>query len=512
MGAVYLAQQTRPVRGVAVKILRPSVATQQEFLVRFRREADLIARLDHVNIMPIYEYGEQDGLAYLVMPYLTGGSLRDKLAQHGPLPFAETLTYIDQAAAALDYAHARKIIHRDIKPGNFLFHADGRLVLADFGIAHMVREDGSPDTTLTGTGQFLGSPEYMAPEMVYGEPVDPRTDVYELGIVLFQMLSGRVPFQGSSPFMIATKHVQETAPLLYQLNPAIPPAVDMVVRKAIAKQPADRYISAGELARALRAAIITPASISIEPLPNSSPTFLSHPSPVVPPADTPNYIYSQSAAMQSSSPAAVVSRESHVSRGVPSWLAWSAVIFVALLALGGAWLLGIQFMKAFGQHPAATPTTVAPAPQPTHTFSPTPLPSPTPTPSPTHTPSPTPTLSPTSVPAPSPSQQAQTVVQRYYNAINQSDYQTAYQQWGTAYQNANPYNQFASGFANTRHDDLVMNSVTLLSDGTVKVAITLYATEQSSSGTAVKKFQGYYIVGQENGKWHLLSASIQQVG
>jgi hypothetical protein len=169
-------------------------------------------------------------------------------------------------------------------------------------------------------------------------------------------------------------------------------------------------------------------------------------------------------------------------------------------------------MKAFGQHPAATPTTVAPAPQPTHTFSPTPLPSPTPTPSPTHTPSPTPTLSPTSVPAPSPSQQAQTVVQRYYNAINSADYQTAYQQWGTAYQNANPYNQFASGFANTRHDDLVINSVTLLSDGTVKVAITLYATEQSSSGTAVKKFQGYYIAGQENGKWKLLSASIQQVG
>jgi hypothetical protein len=211
-------------------------------------------------------------------------------------------------------------------------------------------------------------------------------------------------------------------------------------------------------------------------------------------------MYSQSAAMQSSSPAAVVSRESHVSRGVPSWLAWSAVIFVALLALGGAWLLGIQFMKAFGQHPAATPTTVAPAPQPTHTFSPTPLPSPTPTPSPT------------SIPAPSPSQQAQTVVQRYYNAINQSDYQTAYQQWGTAYQNANPYNQFASGFANTRHDDLVINGVTPLSDGTVKVAITLYATEQSSSGTAVKKFQGYYIAGQENGKWKLLSASIQQVG
>jgi serine/threonine protein kinase len=335
--------------------------------------------------------------------------------------------------------------------------------------------------------------------MVYGEPVDPRTDVYELGIVLFQMLSGRVPFQGSSAFMIATKHIQEPAPLLYQLNPAIPPAVDMVVRKAIAKQPEDRYISAGELARALRAAIITPASISIEALPDSSSTFLSRPAPVVPPADTPHYTHPQSASMQGSSPAAVVSRQLHVSRGMPSWLAWAAIIFVALLALGGGSLLGIQFMKAFGQHPSATPT-VVPAPQPTHVSSPTPLPSPTPTPSPTP------------VPAPSPSQQAQAVIRRYYNAINQADYQTAYQQWGTAYQNANPYNQFASGFANTRHDDLVINTVTPLSDGTVKVAITLYATEQSSSGTVVKEFQGYYIVGQENGSWKLLTASIQQVG
>src|SRR5690348_3332116 len=122
MGAVYLARQTRPVRDVAVKVLRPNVATQQEFLIRFRREADVVARLDHVNIMPIYEYGEQEGLAYLVMPYLTGGSLRNKLVQRGPLSFGEILTYIEQAASALDYAHAQKIIHRDIKPGNFLFH------------------------------------------------------------------------------------------------------------------------------------------------------------------------------------------------------------------------------------------------------------------------------------------------------------------------------------------------------------------------------------------------------
>src|SRR5690348_2580727 len=285
MGAVYLARQMRPIRDVAVKVLQPNVATQQEFLVRFRREADVIARLDHVNIMPIYEYGEQNGLAYLVMPYLTGGSLRDKLIQRGSLPIGEVLIYIEQAAAALDYAHAQRIIHRDIKPGNFLFHADGRLVLADFGIAHMLRDSGSTDVTLTGTGQFLGSPEYMAPEMVYGEPVDPRTDIYELGIVLFQMLSGRVPFQGSSVYTIATKQVQEPPPPLYQINPAISPAVDAVVRKAIAKQRDDRYRSAGELAQALRTAIITPSAVAID-VPASLSTLLASPPPGALPAGT----------------------------------------------------------------------------------------------------------------------------------------------------------------------------------------------------------------------------------
>ena len=131
MGVVYLAQQSRPARYVAVKVLLPSVSPESraysEFLVRFRREADVIAKLEHVNIMPIYEYGEQGGLAFLVMPYLTGGSLRERMLQKGPLPLQEAATYMDQAAAALDYAHAQGIVHRDLKPSNFLFHADGRL-------------------------------------------------------------------------------------------------------------------------------------------------------------------------------------------------------------------------------------------------------------------------------------------------------------------------------------------------------------------------------------------------
>ena len=170
------------------------------------------------------------------MPYLAGGTLRDVLARRGALPLQEALAYIEQAAAALDYAHAHGIIHRDLKPSNFLLHPDGRLVLADFGIARMMQGNGKAlGITLTNTGTLLGTPEYMAPEMIRGGQVDSRTDIYELGIVLFQMLSGTVPFRDDPHFAILMKHLQEPVPLLHYSNPAVPPAVDAVIQKATAK-------------------------------------------------------------------------------------------------------------------------------------------------------------------------------------------------------------------------------------------------------------------------------------
>ena len=172
MGMVYLAHQTRPVRDVAVKVLRSGAGiyteAHQEFLARFRREANVIAQLDHVNILPVYEYAEQDGLAYLVMPYLAGGSLRTVLEEKGRLSPLEAFKYIEQAGSALQYAHEHNIVHRDIKPANMLFHADGRLVLVDFGIARITRDktvSDLSDPSLTAVGQFLGSADYMAPEM-----------------------------------------------------------------------------------------------------------------------------------------------------------------------------------------------------------------------------------------------------------------------------------------------------------------------------------------------------------
>ncbi len=263
MGTVYLARQARPSRNVAVKVLQPNMSVgsevHQEFLVRFRREADVIARLDHVNIMPIYEYGEQANLAYLVMPYLSGGSLRDVLNKRGTLTLNEAMTYIDQAASALDYAHAQGVVHRDLKPANFLLAGDGRLVLADFGIARIM-EESAAGAGLTGTGTILGTPEYMAPEMARGEPIDYRVDIYELGVVLFQMLSGRLPFSGSTPLVVVARHIQEPLPLLSRENPLISPAVDAVIQKATAKYPNDRYTSTREMAQALRNAARADAS------------------------------------------------------------------------------------------------------------------------------------------------------------------------------------------------------------------------------------------------------------
>ena len=277
MGAVYLARQLRPRRSVAVKVLLPGSVLDEksraDFLTRFRREADAIAVLDHIHIMPVYEYGEQDQLAYLVMPYVAGGTLRQVLSERGSLPLLEALPIIEQAAEALDYAHERGIIHRDIKPGNILFHADGRLLLADFGLAKVLSETTQmlavvspeqeqknagtgqkPEKPSLSSGALIGTPEYLSPEQAMGNSVDERSDIYSLGIVLFQMLSGQVPFVGETPLATAVMHTQMPPPSLSTLTPAISSKVEAVVARAIAKQPNRRYATAGDFARALRAA------------------------------------------------------------------------------------------------------------------------------------------------------------------------------------------------------------------------------------------------------------------
>ncbi len=493
MGMVFLAQQTRPAREVAVKILRPRTLVPEEehlqFLARFRREADVVAQLDHVNILPIYEYGEQADRAYLVMPYLAGGSLSDLLTSRGTLSPQETLLYMEQIAAALDYAHLHNIVHRDIKPGNMLFHTDGRLVLADFGIARLLPDEHTLQSTVqTHSGLFLGSINYMAPEMVRGRHVDARADIYELGVVIFQLLCGQVPFQGNSPFLVAAKHVQELPPHLYEINPSLSMDIDGVVHKALAKAPEDRYQSAGELIDALRNALSVTRNTSWNrELPRTT-------MPTLPTIILQKDVQAQGDDLLSSAtnvhgekqPSCLSSLPSSTRRG-----RFLALVLVFLLLLGGL-LVEQQAMKGFWKgipsQPRGTSTSAVSTPRIASTS----------------------TLFPTQTSTPS--QQAQTLVQHYYDDINQAKYQDAYTQWGSDYQKSLPYTQFSTGFSTTIHDDVVVRATTLQNDGTIAVEITLYATQTTPSGTRTAAFEGDYIVGQENGTWKLVRADLQQTG
>jgi Protein kinase domain len=262
MGAVFLAQQSRPVRTVAVKVVLPPEGVDADdrriYFERFRREADTVARLEHKNILPVFEYDEAvvagEQLAYLVMPFVRGGTLRERIDEmrqaHKQFDLHTISSYIAQIADALTYAHGLGVIHRDVKPANLLFHSDGRLLLSDFGIVRL-----SAMPALTTVGNFLGTAEYASPEQASGSQLDARTDIYALGCILFELLTGSVPFSGSNPFAILSKHISDPVPSIKNRRPDLSPAIEFVVKKALAKNPRDRYQIATEMAADLQAAI-----------------------------------------------------------------------------------------------------------------------------------------------------------------------------------------------------------------------------------------------------------------
>lgn len=260
MAVVYKAFQERLGRDVALKVLPPMLAADAQFSERFRREALAVARLRHSNITQIFDTGEEGGYRYIIMEYLEGGALTERM-KNGPLPAADCLSIIAPLAGALDEAHRQGIIHRDIKPANILFTKNGQPVLSDFGIARIF-ETG----TVTSTGLFVGTPEYVSPEQVEGQPVDARSDVYSLGIVLYQMLTGRVPFQGATPTAVLHAHVYTEPPSMRQFKPDVTPEVEAVVQRALRKNPAERFATACELVDALQAALkgVMPAPVAIK--------------------------------------------------------------------------------------------------------------------------------------------------------------------------------------------------------------------------------------------------------
>src|SRR5262245_61380494 len=256
MSVVYRARQERPSRYVALKPLAPDLSSDAAFRERFIRESDLAASLDDPNVLPVYEAGEHDGVLYIAMRYVEGTDLKTVIRQEGALDPARTERIVEQVAHALDAAHAKGLIHRDVKPGNILLApATGsrseHAYLADFGLS---KRTGS-DVSLTGTGVFAGTMRYAAPEQFEGRRLDARTDVYSLGCVLFECLTGRPPFEGEQDAALMYAHIMEPPPGATAVRPELPPAIDAVVTKAMAKRPEDRYASCGELTREVRGAL-----------------------------------------------------------------------------------------------------------------------------------------------------------------------------------------------------------------------------------------------------------------
>jgi serine/threonine protein kinase len=238
MATVYKAYDPSLERYVAIKIIRTVNQIDPDFLIRFQREARALAKLDHPYILKVLDYGEENGVPYLVMPYVSHGTL--KKYTRGRMPYERAIGILLPVADALSYAHKRKIIHRDIKPANILFGESGEPILSDFGIAKML--DAGEQTQLTGTGLGIGTPAYMAPEQWNGI-ADERTDIYALGIVLYELITGRCPFQAETPAAILIKQVQDPLPRPKNFAPDLPDNVEALIFKALAKDPALRFQS-----------------------------------------------------------------------------------------------------------------------------------------------------------------------------------------------------------------------------------------------------------------------------
>ncbi len=250
MASVYRAYQPNMDRFVAVKVIHKAISLNATALERFTREARLIARLEHPHILPVYDYNGESDPPYIVMRYLPSGTLKDIISRDS-LSLTDVNILFNQIASALDYAHRQGVIHRDIKPSNIMIDSEGHAFLTDFGIARLIEGD----VGLTGSGVAIGTPGYMAPEQGLGGTVDARTDIYALGVMLYEMISGKLPFSAQTPMEIIIRHINDPVPDVTATVPGAPPALNDVIKKAMAKSPDDRYASASELSRAVSAAI-----------------------------------------------------------------------------------------------------------------------------------------------------------------------------------------------------------------------------------------------------------------
>ncbi len=343
MAVVYKAFQPSLNRHVALKVLPDYLAQDEQFVMRFEQEARAAAALRHPNIMVIYDVGQEGATHYIAAEYLEGATLSQAIAaQRGPLPLPRIVNIINQLASALDFAHARGLVHRDIKPSNAFVGADDHVTLMDFGIAKALQ--GGAQMTRTGT--MVGTPEYMSPEQAEGRQIDRRSDIYSLGVMLYQLLTGRVPFQAETPTAVLLAHVMQMPQPPTQLNPNIPPAVEAVVMRSLAKRSEDRFPTAGELAQALaRAASGAPASAYLPPT-----VVPGRPTPTPPPASQSGY------APRTPTPPPMPPQRK--SGGGVNWLLWGGLGLGAVAFLCVAGFVILYMIGSSGGNPTPVPTEV----------------------------------------------------------------------------------------------------------------------------------------------------------
>jgi serine/threonine protein kinase len=331
MATVYKAYDPSLERYVAVKVIRAISQIDPNFLARFQREARALAKLDHPYILKVLDYGEENGIPYLVMPYVAQGTLRQHTRNR--LPYTRAIKLIIPIAEALGYAHQRKIIHRDIKPANILFGESGEPILSDFGIAKII--DAGEQTQLTGTGIGIGTPDYMAPEQWNGI-ADERTDVYALGIVLYELITGRPPFHAETPAAILLKQVQEPLPRPRNSVPDLPECVENLLFKALAKDPNHRFQSMAAFVTAMENAL-QGKSVSL--------------------SDITAFVDGAGAAqtVASGQPLTSLSDNSPAAKSKPKWLPW-AIGGGALLAIACLFIIGVIALTQLDLFNRSTPT------------------------------------------------------------------------------------------------------------------------------------------------------------
>lgn len=371
MGAVYKAHHLLLGRDVAVKVLKTEVLSDSRSAERFRREAQAAARIEHANAVTIYDFGiSADGNAYLVMELLRGTSLRDILDRDGRLPLDRAVEIFVNVCAGIDRAHQLGVVHRDIKPDNIMVdeRPDGsvQVKVVDFGIAML--QDMGAASRLTGTGMVLGTANYMSPEHCRGDEMDARSDIYALGVTLFEMLTGRVPFSASIPSAVIVAHVNEPPPWPRVLRPDLPPAVERVVLDALAKRPDDRPRTAGELSRRLVAAAtgaVSPSNAPTVPVPGVTTDEraapgggapITTPAPGWPSAPTPTPPTMPAAGLYTPSPSPPPARG-----GLSPVVA--GIVAVAMLAIGAVVaVVAITFMNWRNESNGNNSNTVVQAP------------------------------------------------------------------------------------------------------------------------------------------------------